>query len=222
MKAEQVTLYPLFGQDEAVIKSAEWIPEKHLLENVRSFSIYKSDPSEPQSGTIQYAVRLIEQDLMRIDSYREGYFAVNLESRSLGTAEFLQAVENHFAELKETLISSDEELTIGIFAPFKDPEVFSFERPLSEMDLNQSQIVKDVGLNGTSLLRIESPVGTFCHQQKDGGIGFISPIKFTDQEALRNAIMKFILQMQPVLPEDVISRVLEIVAEDPNQVSDTQ
>lgn len=219
MKARQEVLYPLHGQDEDVIRVEEWVPNKQLIEEINRFGVFRSDPKESPSGNIQYAVRSAEEDLIRIDSYSDGFFAVNWKSET-SLNDFLQAVEGYFAQFEKTLAFPERELTLGVFAPFHEPEFFTFERPLLVADLDESEITKSIGLEGISLLRIDSDTGSFTYEPSDGALGFVSPLKFTNQGTLRKALFTFILRLQNIVPDNVVNRTIRIVQNDANQSLD--
>lgn len=208
MKELDIILYPIGQRDGNVIRGEAWTPEKKFVRAVGDFTLFRSDPTESTSGTVQFALRRLScEDIMRVDSYKEGYFSAYWDS-DISFANFLLSVESYLSNYNTEIPTNDVAGTVGIFRPWKEPFMAAFTRPL---------VVDDFKENGESLLdtqehpgfiRIETEVGDLLYKGERKTVGIIAYLDEEQQEKIIKTITDFIKNTQPEIPESAIGMIL--------------
>lgn len=187
-----------------------WKPYKEFVEKLQEYSIFKSAPDE-DNGTVQLAIRANQSpdDLMRVDSYKEGYFSAYWDS-AITLVEFFNHAESYFRD-QESLMTAEKPLTLGIFTAHREPQMFGFDRPLVLSDFTQAGAF--VGDNGNPLtvVRLETPIGDLVWEADEKTVGIIVDADIAVSNLTVNAIVKLVHQTQPLLTNAVVSRVLSLL-----------
>lgn len=208
MKDRSEILFPQNGGDENIVKVTPWVPEKSLIYVQTPYGIFESPPSS--EGTIQFAVRLFGQDFLRIDLYPEGYFGANWFS-TISTDAFLNEVENYYRRFDSSYFVGQPNV-LGVFADFREPEMYSIRRPLTFEELATTDLAKDVGVENLGMLRLDSPVGDFTYTPGIEQLGFVSPMMFRDSVLLKRNLSDVITCTQDALDSSIIDKAFEKVS----------
>jgi hypothetical protein len=211
MKDRTEFLYPGNGADGPVIPLNTWIPPKTLLEDIRGFKIFKSAPVESPNGTIQLAVAhpTIHGDMLRADSYKEGYFAATWLSK-IKLPEFLDASEKYFQEFEDQF-KGEVHGTMGVFTSWRDPEFWEFGRPVRMGDFEKNGVFVGNNDHPLGLLRFDTPPGDICYEPEDETVGIIAYLDQGKEQPVVEAVSRLVTRTQSQLPEDVVTRTLGLL-----------
>lgn len=192
---------------------AEWKPGKLAFLRKGDFTISRSLPDTRFLGAVQFSIRRrpYKDDVVRIDSYKEGYFAANWHSEVIlgqfldETEKFLVQMENNAAKINEGEV---EENTIGFFVKNLQPSFYVLERPLIEEAIRRENLLDEADFPRFGLLRMDTPLATICFEPAAKIIGVMAWNRIQSQEATANSVGRFIESTQPVISKDIISYVL--------------
>ena len=126
MKDRKEFLYSRSNPDGATIPLSVWVPPKTLVEDFSGYKIFKSEPlqsmRETANGTVQLAIvhPTIHGDLLRADSYSEGYFAATWLS-NVQLSQFLDSAEKYFQEFEDQF-KGEVHGTMGVFSSWREPD----------------------------------------------------------------------------------------------------
>jgi hypothetical protein len=186
---------------------AEWRPSKLIIARTPEYTILKSLPDQSTYETIQFSIRRrsYKDDVARIDSYKEGYFAVNWHS-TIPLARFLDVTEKFMAKFESTPVTKDtqdERYNLMLFVKGQDPSEYIIERPLTENDISEN-----IDTNQLSFPRINSPFVDFCYSPRTETLGLIAGSNPSSNRDIFPAVANSVSQTQPVLTGDIILNVL--------------
>lgn len=185
MKDRDIALYPIGQQDGDVIKLQAWTPDKKPVIKVGDFTLLRSDSTEGILGTVQFALRRpSDEDIMRVDSYREGYFSAYWDS-DISFADFLLSAESYLSNYNAEIPANDDVVgTVGIFRPWKKPFLAEFTRPLVTEDFTESGESLLDNQEHPGFIRIETEVGDLLYDGKEKIIGIIAYLDEKQQEKI--------------------------------------
>lgn len=211
MKDRAEFLYPSNGADGPAIPLHTWVPPKTLLEVIRGYKIFKSAPVENPNRTIQLAVAhpTIHGDMLRADSYTEGYFAATWLSK-VQLPEFLDASEQYFQEFEDQF-EGESHGKMGIFTSWREPELWEFSRPVRMEDLERDGVFTGNNEHPLGLLRLDTPPGDICYEPEDEAIGIIAYLDQGKEQPIIDAVSRLVTRTQSQLPEDVVARAIGLL-----------
>lgn len=186
-----------------------WSPEVKLFTEIGNLKVYKSDPSESQHQTVCYYLRSGENDLLRLESYKERYISISWESE-ITPGEFTELTEDYLSSFKDQLEGKNPELFSVILISDRGIEEYEYERPLQEEDLNQIELYKTGHEENLTLLRFNSPVGAFVIEPKRKNLGFITPLALERERQLA-AISRMIRLTGPDIRSEILIEFLNTV-----------
>ena len=211
MKDRAEFLYPTSGADGPAIPINTWVPPKKLIDDIRGFKIFKSAPIESLDKTIQLAVvhPTIHGDMLRADSYKEGYFAATWLSK-VKLPEFLDASEKYFAEFEDQF-KGEVHGRMGVFTSWRDPEFWEFRRPVTVEDFKSSGVFIGNNDHPLGLLRFDTPPGDICFEPEDETVGIVVNLVEGMEQPVIDATSRLVTRTQSQLPEDVVIRTLGLL-----------
>ncbi len=190
-------------------KGSEWIPHKTLVVEQEGFRVFKSDPADSQNGTIQFAIRESSgEDLIRIDSYQEGYFGASWPS-GITFEQFLELSEEFLAGYEDQLALTSEAPRLGVFTAYRAPEFYEVTRPLLKKDFKEVFLGDENHPLG--LVRYDTDVADFCYMPGEREVGMIAWLNDTKTETLIQSATRFVVQTQGRLPEGIIAKTLNML-----------
>jgi hypothetical protein len=184
------------------------------LEKPDHYTISQSHPAQSQHETVQFSVKRegYNEDIMRVDSYKEGYYSAFWHS-SATISQFLTAAEEFLSHTDNSdkkapsPANFDDEHTVQIFTLDEDHTDWSYTRPLTEQDLRESAAIPNDPQN-LYLLRVNSPKASFCYEAAQKVIGVIAVPEQDTQSKIMQATASFAHKTQPALSEELVTSVL--------------
>lgn len=208
MKNREQILYPMHGADANVIRIEPWIPPKSAYDVFQGYTLSRSTPDGSADRDVQFAVRTadMDEDLMRVHSYSEGYFAATWWS-TIPLEEFLIHAEAYFQNLNH-LFTQETSRKFGVFTSFRDPEFYEFERPLTLTELQVGGVFLGDEDYPLGLFRIDTQVGDLTYEPANECVGLIATLNPSDPERPLRAMGEFVSQTQELLTPQVVAKVL--------------
>lgn len=196
-------LYPTQDADSGI-----WIPHATVYDLFQGYTLLKSTPKQSPDGIVQFTIRgkNMEKDLMRVDSYKEEYFAANWRSTIL-LEKFLESAETYFKEL-DHLFTDETSCSFGVFTSLRDPEIYSFGRPLTLSELQANKVFLGDEAHSLGLFRIDTPAGDLILEPERQQVSLIKTLDLATQNQVVQAAGKFVSQTQALLTPDVVAKVL--------------
>ncbi len=192
----------------------EWIPEKTLLKSDNKYEIYSSGPSIEFSDTVQFTIRKRDAhgDLLRMDSYKKGYFGANWAS-SISLLTFLESSETFMdrfllKEDNELSDSPDHKYVVAIFSKTNDPAFYNFNRPILESDFEDEDVSS---LENINLIRVESPIAAFTWEPITKCVGIVAWVNKDSITQIAESTGRFVNETQPELSEKVIIETINLL-----------
>lgn len=198
----------LTGSDGTTIEGSIFAPPKRIRAQVDEFEVLESQPSDSVHETIQLAIRhpSIAGDLLRVDSYKAGYFSSYWLS-DIDPGTFLRLSEAYFTEL-EGRFTAESELTLTLCASWLDPpELYAISRPLTLRDFKDVDRAIDDPVKGFSVVRLDTPAGDVCYEPQEKRLGLIAE----PDDALVIAAAKLVNSTQPLITEEAVRRTLSLL-----------
>lgn len=195
---------------------AEWRPSKLMIgKNHLGFTILRSLPDSSTLGAIQFSVRRqgFGDDILRADSYIEGYFAVSWHT-DVNLAFFLTAAENFLTEFESAPSNPipddqlDESHTLTVLKSNSNDEIYAFGRPLTEKELLQHGVFTEETRPLVNLVRLDTPYAAFFYQGNEKRVGIIATINDKNKDKLIQTTATLVNHTQPVLTPAIVTNVL--------------
>lgn len=192
---------------------AEWQPRKRIAVRKNAFVILQSSAADRENGTIQLSIQRcpFRDDVLRVDSYQEGYFSAFWHSDATRD-QFLDEVEKFLNKFEPTPIPTvqpslqegDEKYRIGFFRKGIEPAFYSFTRPLTETDLDGEQPMEDETHPLLGLVRLDTPYGDFCYEPQARRLAVIKIIDPTNRDSVVAATTEFVVNTQGSLTPEIV------------------
>lgn len=207
MTNREEILYPMQGADGNTIVLKPWIPNAIAYGSFQGYTLLRSAPEKSTDDTIQFRVRKnTKKDLMRVDNYKEGYFAAVWQS-TITLEEFLESAEAYFRNL-DHLFAGKTLCNFRIFTSFRDSEAYEFGRPLTLNELQTNGVFLGNEEHSLGLFRINTPAGDLILEPEDRQVSLIKYLEPAAHDQVIQAAGKFVSQTQELLTPDVVAKVL--------------
>jgi hypothetical protein len=202
--------FPLDGAAPASLALEPWIAPTHVYRRIGKYDLLKSTLSDDRSlkDTVQFAVQEISgEDLLRADSYREGYFAAYWPSSVL-LDPFLNHVDQFLTIFKAEIAAARQSVPVRVHERFREPAHAYLTPPLASA-VRRHGLPMDGTEQGLALLRFDTPIADFCFEPHDQRVSIIAAWVQPLVPRLIAATAEFAHQTQPRLSPEVVRAVLD-------------